>query len=52
MWGRKGANRIKKRKEDQFDLRDESVAPLIGNECCCRVESGNVHRSSAGAQSG
>lgn len=51
MGGRKGANRIKK-KDCQFDLRDESVAPLIGNECCCRVESGDVQRSRAGTQSG
>lgn len=52
MGKRKGANRIKKKKKYQFDLRDESVAPLIGNECCRRVESGDVQRSRAGAQSG
>lgn len=28
------------------------MAPLIGNECCRRVESGDVQRSRAGAQSG
>lgn len=52
MGKRKGANRLKKKKKYQFDLRDESVAPLIGNECCRRVESGDVQRSRAGAQSG
>lgn len=50
--GGKERSKSDKKKDCQFDLRDESVAPLIGNECCCRVESGDVQRSSAGTQSG